>query len=659
MTNKTYRPDIDGLRAVAVLAVLFNHAGFEIISGGFVGVDIFFVISGYLITQILYTDITKNRFSITSFYQRRARRILPAFYLVSFATVVAGSILMLPDDFEKLISSFIASSFFVANIFFMDATSSYFSADAHEMPFLQMWSLSVEEQFYVFWPLLLLFLTKKSSNIKVTAIVITFLIVVSFGTAEYWLDTSPNTAYYSIISRAGELLFGALIAVLPHHRILNTAKRSQFASILGLFFLAGGIFLIDDSTPFPGLHALWPCIGSALLICAGANRTSIGYRLLAVRPMVFVGLMSYSLYLWHWPLLAFTRYMKYEISTSLALSLVTTSIIFAYLSWKYVEQPFRGSESVGALKIAKIALTFITVAGLSTVIASHYGLVSLQSFDEVRYEKTRQDVLFPSLRNGWCHIDSEDGFNLPFEKSYLGCSYGSSSARHEALLWGDSHAASFAPFLDYLGESLGFSVVEMSTSGCAPSLTPVTDSKWNFQGPICNGFRSEVIRRIQKNEYNVIFIAARWEGYPEVLDNKIADAILFAAQHSHSVYVLEQVPRFDLNIGDCYVRGKSLPFSKGCNEHGSYQHAVAVDKSNNRLRSVISAIPNVYLITLESLICEDDACSPFIGKHPIYFDSNHLNIDGSRMLARKYLVSPHGRAVSSQIEKTVTENILE
>jgi hypothetical protein len=157
----------------------------------------------------------------------------------------------------------------------------------------------------------------------------------------------------------------------------------------------------------------------------------------------------------------------------------------------------------------------------------------------------------------------------------------------------------------------------------------------------------------------VIFIAARWDGYPEALDNKIADAILFAAQHSHSVYVLEQVPRFDLNIGDCYVRGKSLPFSKGCNEHGSYQHAVAVDKSNNRLRSVISAIPNVYLITLESLICEDDACSPFIGKHPIYFDSNHLNIDGSRMLARKYLVSPHGRAVSSQIEKTVTENILE
>lgn len=649
MMHKTYRPDIDGLRAVAVLAVLFNHAGFEIVSGGFVGVDIFFVISGYLITKILYSEVTENNFSIMSFYQRRIRRILPAFYLVSVITLAAGSVLMLPVDFEKLVNSFIASSFFFANVFFMEATGGYFSAQAHEMPLLHMWSLSVEEQFYFVWPLLLLILAKRLP-VKAMLAVIAFLIFVSFGIAEIWLSNLPQVAYYSIVSRAGELLLGAILAIFLSRNTTVTPTRAHAASILGLLLICGSIFFIDENTQFPGLHAFWPCLGAALLIWAGVYPSSIGARLLSIRPMVFIGLISYSLYLWHWPILAFTRYMRYEISTSMGLIFVVLSICLAYLSWKYVEQPFRRKDPSRGLQLAKRIFFLVAFTAVSAALASHFGLISMQPFDDKRHLSAQRAVIFPSLREGWCHVDSEDGFNKPFEQRYLNCQYGSVSSKPRTLLWGDSHAASYAPFLDYFGKELGFSVIEMSTSACAPSLAPIPNYKWDFQAPICDGFREEAIRGINTNEYDAIFIAARWEGYSDVLEDSIKQSITFAAQHSKGVFVFSQAPRFELNIGHCYIRGKVLPLSNGCHEGDIYEVSKDVSQVNARLKAIVDNIPNAQIIDVSELICVDNNCNPFIDKLPAYFDDNHLNIDGSKALASMYFLSPSGKEMVKHLQ---------
>jgi peptidoglycan/LPS O-acetylase OafA/YrhL len=652
MAHTAYRPDIDGLRAVAVLAVLFSHAGFEFVSGGFVGVDIFFVISGFLITKILYSEVKQNTFSIKSFYQRRIRRILPAFYLVSVITVAVGSILMLPADFDDLVNSFIASSFFLANVFFMGATGGYFSDMAHEMPLLHMWSLSVEEQFYLFWPLLLLVLVRRISG-NTMLVVIGSLIVVSFGAAEYWLSTGASqVAYYSIIARAGELLLGALLAVSPNRDALLTPKRAQIISLLGLLLIFSSILLIDEGSRFPGLHAFWPCLGAVLLIWSGSYQGSIGARLLSIRPMVFIGLISYSLYLWHWPLLAFTRYMRYEISTLMGLGFVLASICLAYLSWKYVEQPFRRKNPSKKLRTIKNAFALTALTTMMIAIASHYDLVSIQSFDEERYQSAQKTIVFPSLRNGWCHIDSEDGFNRPFEQRYLNCQYGSVSANSRALLWGDSHAAGYAPFLDDLGKELGFNIVEMSTSACEPTLAPIPNNKWRFQVPICNGFRAEAIKNIKNDEYDFVFIAARWEEYSENMEGSIQEAISFAAQHSKGVFVFAQVPRFDLNIGDCYVRGKMLPLSNGCDEGDTYEVAADVSRANEYLQTIIEKIPNAQIVDVGELICNNGSCNPFIEKKPAYFDENHLNIEGSRALAKLYFASRSGQAFSETIRKS-------
>ncbi|MDG2045645.1 MAG: acyltransferase family protein [Halioglobus sp.] len=653
MIQKTYRPDIDGLRAVAVLAVLFNHAGFQLVSGGFVGVDIFFVISGYLITKILYSEVTANSFSVMSFYQRRIRRILPAFYLVSIVTLTAGAVLLLPVEFEELVSSFIASSFFFANVFFMEVTRSYFSAEAHEMPFLHMWSLSVEEQFYFVWPLLLLILTKHLP-LKALLAVVASLIVISFGVAEIWLPTSPKIAYYSIVSRAGELLLGAILAIfLSSSTTTITPIRAHAASIAGLLLICGSIFFIDETTQFPGLHALWPCLGALLLIWAGVYPNSIGAKLLSIRPMVFVGLISYSLYLWHWPMLAFTRYLRYEISTSMGLIFIVLSIGLAYLSWKYVEQPFRRKNPSRGLTLIKRIFFLISFTVVSTALASHFDLISMQPFDDKGHSNAQRAVIFPSLRDGWCHIDSEDGFNKPFEQRYLNCQYGSVSHKPTALLWGDSHAASYAPFLDYLGKELDFSIIEMSTSACAPSLAPIPGYKWNFQGPICNGFREEIIRGINAEEYDAIFIAARWEGYADVLEDNIKQSIVFAAQHSKGVFVFSQVPRFEVNIGNCYIRGEALPLSNGCNETHDYEVSPEVSQVNKRLKAIVDNIPNAQIIDVSELICVDNSCNPFIDNMPAYFDDNHLNVNGSRALANLYFLSPSGKAVAKHLQNSV------
>ena len=358
----TYRPAIDGLRAVAILPVLLFHAGFDVMQGGFVGVDVFFVISGYLITALILKEKEAGSFSLLRFYERRARRILPALFFVMLCCVPFGWFWLLPNDLDLLADSMIAVVFFVSNIHFYRETG-YFAPDAELQPLLHTWSLSIEEQFYLLFPLLIILFW--SRGLRWLAWLIGSIAALSLLTAQFGGHVSefdalvagkapftsvPDHAFYLLPARAWELLAGALAAFLAHGRS-EDRRGSEILALIGLAMIVYAIFAFDDHTPHPSFHTLLP-VGGAVLIVLFATPETLCARLLSIRPLVGIGLISYSVYLWHQPLFVFFRVQAPELdSPSAYIVLTLLSLGLGWLSWRFVETPFRDRKRVNSAQI--------------------------------------------------------------------------------------------------------------------------------------------------------------------------------------------------------------------------------------------------------------------------------------------------------------------
>ena len=342
-----YRPDIDGLRALAVLSVVFFHFEFLGFSGGFVGVDIFFVISGYLITSIIVGDLEVGRFSFARFYERRIRRIVPAFIVMLAAATIASVALFPPKELAQFGISAAAAAGFCSNIFFAFQTN-YFAGPDSMMPLLHTWSLGVEEQFYILWPLLLFACSRMGARLAVSVLVVG-LATASLAYSGWGVNTKyASQLFYLLQSRAWELMFGAILALGLVPRIGNRWLRDGLA-LLGIAMIALAVSYFSSTTPFPGLWATIPCLGAMLVIHTGQQRDTVVYRLLSLPPFVFIGLISYSLYLWHWPVFAFAEnYLGRPFSFGEAVLLMIVCIAIATASWRYVEQPFRYGERKGS-----------------------------------------------------------------------------------------------------------------------------------------------------------------------------------------------------------------------------------------------------------------------------------------------------------------------
>ena len=367
-----YRREIDGLRAIAVVPVIFFHAGFRGFTGGFVGVDVFFVISGYLITGILMGDLERREFSIARFYERRARRILPALFLVMLCCIPFAVALMLPEQFSDFARTLIAVTFFSSNVYFW-RQSDYFAPDVHLNPLLHTWSLAVEEQFYLAFPLLLSLLWKLGKRRALQAIA--GLGLLSFLLSQWASIHSPHADFYLAPTRAWELAAGAICAFLVADR---GPKSNSLLAGLGLALILTAVVEFGPSTPFPGGYALLPVGGTALIVLFADSRSAVG-RLLGARLLVGIGLISYSAYLWHQPLFAFARIRSaFEPSVAVFSLLILASLALAYLSWRYVERPFRrpgagpfptrrgvlGASAAATLAIAALGLFFVTTSSL-------------------------------------------------------------------------------------------------------------------------------------------------------------------------------------------------------------------------------------------------------------------------------------------------------
>lgn len=354
-----YRREIDGLRAVAVIPVILFHAGFESFSGGFVGVDVFFVISGYLITTIILSEKQKGTFSLLNFYERRARRILPALFFLMLVTIPFAWFVLQPQDLQDFSQSLIAVSLFGSNILFWKEAD-YFATASELKPLLHTWSLAVEEQYYVLFPIFLTIVWKYRKRWVFSSIVLLGLF--SLIIAQWGAFYKPVAAFFLLPTRAWELMVGGASAFLllygaSNNTIVAKYKAiSEFLGVLGLLLIFYSIFIFDKSTPFPSLYALVPTLGVALIIIFANNETIVG-KVLGGKFLVNVGLISYSAYLWHHPIFVFPRhYSNYYVSIWLISLLIIATYFFAYLSWRYVEKPFRNKEKISRSKIFQFSL---------------------------------------------------------------------------------------------------------------------------------------------------------------------------------------------------------------------------------------------------------------------------------------------------------------
>ena len=473
MSNQMlYRSEIDGLRAIAVLPVILYHAGFNLFEGGFVGVDVFFVISGYLITNIIITEMEDERFSIARFYERRARRILPALFLVILVCIPFAWIWIPPEQFGDFLKSIAHVSIFASNFYFW-TQSGYFEPASELVPLLHTWSLSVEEQYYLIFPIFLMLIWNLGKKLVFTIIFIVLLI--SVGLSEWGWRNAPEANFYLSYSRFWELLAGSLCAFFLFRKKVH---RNNYFSTLGLLLIIFSIFYFDKKTPFPSFYTLTPVLGSVFIILFGSTSTFVA-KLLSLKPLVGIGLISYSAYLWHYPLFVFARIRSIgDPNEYLMMIIAPISFTLAYLSWQYVEKPFRkpkkpiGSKPNKAIVISLITLSlFFIGANLQRLYLRDFQktVFATQIDPEVRdlYDFIKRHTTYKTeeymVDNFDCVYWAKE-VNQVFLKRFSRCI--SKGLDKAVLVLGDSHAMNIYNALakaDY-----GKFLVGITKGGCRP-----------------------------------------------------------------------------------------------------------------------------------------------------------------------------------------------
>jgi peptidoglycan/LPS O-acetylase OafA/YrhL len=630
-----YRADIDGLRAIAVLSVIFFHADFRWAQGGFSGVDVFFVISGYLITGILRRDLDAGTFSLSRFYERRARRILPALILVLAVTLGACRVLMLTADIPAVGRSAVSVLLFAANIMFWRGADfgdltlvNYFGRRIHEQPLVHTWSLGVEEQYYVLFPLAIYLVWRLSRSLVLPALLAGFL--ASFALSVWLTPIAPGIAFYLLPTRGWELLAGGLISWSGSPRFERPRLRES-APVIGLLLVVFAATWFNSSTPFPGYAALAPVTGTALLL-RYAPGSRVG-RLLSWRPLVLIGLMSYSAYLWHQPLFALARYLSAngDLDRSVAIVLSAAALMLARLSWRYVETPFRdprqvprrrlawcGAGAIMAVAIAASLLAFGSSAGRRTPVATNIVAQSLLS-------------MFSD-----CTITS----NL--HALGVGClTNPSSSERPKFLVVGDSHADALFPAFVKISRDLGVQGRLLDLSACSPLLevTAVPTST-----PDCLRTRDRALQMVADQQITTVFLASRFSfayGSPATFESRLARTIDAYASRGALVHLVEQAPEQPYYQRRVYLRAVLGQRFLGIDATPVIE-AMTVNRSEHDQQQALvrSAFdryrddPRVRIIDFTDVLC-GATCPPATTGEPYYNDEQHLSAAGALLVARE------------------------
>lgn len=622
-----YRPEIDGLRAVAVLAVMFYHGNLLGFYGGFVGVDVFFVISGFLITKVILADQAAGRFSITAFYERRIRRLLPALYVVLICSTPIAWAVLTPTDMLSFARSLMAVPVFGSNFIFW-REAGYFDTAAELKPLLHTWSLAVEEQFYAFFPLVLLLCDARRRRLLPALIVTTLL--ASLLLCVWGTYNKPDATFYLLPTRAWELLTGSFIAAL---RLDERSKRVRpswardWGAGLGMLLIALSIVTFDEDIPWPGVHAPITVAGTALLLVLATGETRTG-RLLASRPLVVVGLISYSAYLWHQPIFAFARHVTIQkLSEQTSWLLVSITLGLAYLTWRYVEQPIRARQRIAnrermfvlAASTTAAIVAVGAIVGNSTYLESTLGAKERAIYSYLDY-RTRAEYV-EDWRPGVCFLVT--GFESAEQFDRTRC-LASTRPGKRYLLIGDSHAAHL-----YTGLRDAFpdaNILQLTASGCRPTLDPKGE-------PRCVELMSLAFHELLTPPHTIdaVILSGRWR---DETPAELRSTLAFLAQRVDRVILLGPPLEYEKPLPLLLVRyfqdQDSIPFSP--NRLLSSER-ISLDRMLDETLQSTSA----EYYSLISAQCPAETCSALTESGvPIAFDRyGHFTRDGSRFVAER------------------------
>ncbi len=677
-----YRKEIDGLRALAVLPVILFHAGFDLFSGGFIGVDIFFVISGYLITSLILQEKINNKFSIVNFYERRARRILPALFLVVIVTMPFTFLVMSPLALKEFSNSLISIPLFLSNFQFW-SESGYFATAAEEKPLLHTWSLAVEEQYYLFFPLLVIFTWKLGLNTLTLFIIL--ISIFSFFLSQFGANLNPNFpfieddlkinavpeySFFFSITRAWELLFGSLTAIYLIHKKEDNQIKNQLFSLIGILLISYPIFFYDYTTQFPGFSALIPVIGTVLLIVF-SNQGTLVYNFLSHKSLVFIGLISYSLYLWHYPLFSIARLASINTPSNIFyLILILVSFLLAFLSWKFFETPFRKKNFFTRKQIFLSSLfvgSFIVSIGIIGV--SSNGFVERFSPKEL---KAIQPEKFDDSICKWTKPIKEYA-NLEF------CEFGDlNSQKNPIVLYGDSHADSLTNSLDLALKNEKIKGIKVINTYCEPIVGFYRKVNANISTKNnCKEVFSRLLAELEKINPEFVILFNRWsfrlfpvssqisqlnfdneEGGIEYIKNYreyfVHNGINFTTdgeskkntlnnflnsffEREIKVKLIYPLPEVGWNLSKLNMVNKI--FRGGIPEEVSTSFKVFLKRQNFSYYALNSVKKNSLLekINLDSVFCNQDLkdrCIAQIDGIPLYYDSNHLTNKGAEVLIK-------------------------
>jgi peptidoglycan/LPS O-acetylase OafA/YrhL len=622
-----YRAEIDGLRALAVLPVILFHAGFEWFSGGFVGVDVFFVISGYLITTIIISEMAEGKFSIVNFYERRARRILPALFFVMLACLPFAWLWLTPTDLKDFGQSLVAVSTFSSNILFW-WESGYFDTAAELKPLLHTWSLAVEEQYYILFPVFLMLTWRL--GIKKILILLSTVFLISLGLAVWGTQyaTHPKIisgAFFLLPTRGWELLIGVFAAFyLKYSTHLKSHTANQVLSLFGLLMIIYSIIAFDKTTNFPSLYALIPTIGTGLLILCAVPKTLV-HKLLSLKFIVGIGLISYSAYLWHQPLYAFARHKYFgDISEVILIALCLVSLAMAWLSWRWVEKPFRNKNLTTRnfiFSFSIIAMVIFSLIGSATF--SSNGFLSRLSAEERKiYSYTTFDRGY-YFREGTCFLkpeQSDDSFN---EQCLSG----------KSLIWGDSHAAALS--FSLRGTN---SFSQLTASGCPPII-----GQYFADRPFCLDINNRVIEYVKNGSFTEIYLHSNWLRYDNSRISMLSETIeeILLIDPNINIKIIGGVPQWRPSLPTLLLRN-GISMSNNDNhkmiKNKEFSKVEALDKQIIHMLHKYKEKSNIEFISLLNEFCEDESCIAVTldcgVSEPTAWDYGHLSPSGSKLAAR-------------------------
>lgn len=630
----TYRPDIDGLRAIAVLSVVFFHAELPGFSGGFVGVDVFFVISGYLITSIIRGQLAQGGFRISDFYDRRIRRIFPALFTVVLACIIVACFWMMPFDLRGFGSNLAAMAGFASNFYFIK--TGYFDGAADIMPLMHTWSLAVEEQFYIVFPLVFAFLARRGT--KATQWGIVLLFALSLTVNVYGVYTSPKYAFYTPWHRAWELLAGSIVALgfLP---MVESRLLREALSVAGVAAIAVAVLAYDGETPFPGVAALLPVVGTALLIQMGGGSPTLSARVLGMRAPVFIGLLSYSFYLWHWPIFVFARYrLMRDFSASEGLLLSALALLLAFVSWRFVERPFRHNLGLSRKRVFTLGLL------CSVVTALIGGALHFTRGLPGRFPASIRDVAMAAFDE---NPDSDACHNHKAKQVDAGdvCVIGS-QAEPSFVVLGDSFADALVPGIAVAARDAGRAGFVITKGGCAPLL--------ETGGPDCQALGKATLSFLSRHpNIDTVVMSARWSGFAEGQrfgENRakvaLPDALTVTQSPEDSRRSMRQgfertlaalAPRRIVIIGfspEQQVRPpRVIALSRRYDVEGVMGVERALyDQRQRHAHAIIDPLaqrPNVSVIDLGLALCDEERCPGERDGVVLYSDDNHLSRSGA------------------------------